>query len=153
MAISRRDFLKNGVIAAAAVGSSLTVSKNVFGQKNGDFANAVQTSESLPFDLLAQRNKETFSQFLGTSFFISGQARRASFTLSEVRDLQNYKDASYAPSGTRESFRLLFQGSRDALPEGTYSFAHDALGSFDLFISPAGMSKGINFYQAHFNRV
>ena len=152
MTISRRDFLKNGIIAAAAIGSALTVSKNVFGQRNSDFANA-QISESLPFDLLAQRNKETFSQFLGTSFFVSGQSRRASFTLSEVRDLQNYKDASYAPSGTRESFRLLFQGSRDHLPEGTYLFAHDALGSFDLFISPAGMSKGSNFYQAHFNRV
>lgn len=151
MSISRREFLKNGVMAAAAVGSALTISENVFGQRRVGLGDT-QISEFLPFDLLAQRNKETFSQFLGTSFFVSGQAR-ANLTLSEVRDLQNYKDRSYSPSGTRESFRLLFQGSRDELPEGTYSFAHDALGSFNLFISSAGMMKGSNYYQAHFNRL
>jgi hypothetical protein len=39
------------------------------------------------------------------------------------------------------------------LPQGTYAFAHDDLGEFDLFIVPIGQAPGVFQYQAVFNRV
>jgi hypothetical protein len=66
-------------------------------------------------------------------------------------------DTPAGPSGKGargESFTLLFHGPGDRmLPQGTYAFAHDDLGEFDLFIVPIGQAPGVFQYQAVFNRV
>jgi hypothetical protein len=53
-----------------------------------------------------------------------------------------------------KSFSLLFSGPGDRfLAQGIYSFEHDAIGQFDLFIVPIGRNDGRFEYQAVFNRL
>jgi hypothetical protein len=53
-----------------------------------------------------------------------------------------------------ESFSLLFRGPAQPLfPQGTYSFEHDQLGSFSMFIVPIGRESDAVVYQAVFNRL
>ena len=63
-----------------------------------------------------------------------------------------------AQSGTQaqnyESFSLLFHGVQfQPLGQGTYSFEHPQVGSFDLFIVPVAAENGQLHYQAIFNRL
>lgn len=53
-----------------------------------------------------------------------------------------------------ESFSLFFDGPADRpLAQRTYSFEHERLGRFDLFIVPVGNERGRLQYQAVFNRL
>jgi hypothetical protein len=52
-----------------------------------------------------------------------------------------------------ESFSLMFHGPGDRfLPQKTYSFEHNTMGSFALFIVPVGREGNEFKYQAIFNR-
>ena len=52
------------------------------------------------------------------------------------------------------SFSLLFQGPEDrSLPQGSYIFEQEQIGSFELFIVPVGRSGGAIQFQAIFNRL
>ena len=52
-----------------------------------------------------------------------------------------------------EGFSLLFDGPVDRpLEQRTYRFAHERLGSFDLFIVPVGADRNARQYEAVFNR-
>ena len=56
--------------------------------------------------------------------------------------------------GQGARFSLLFQGPHDRLlPQGTYQFDHDQIGSFPLFIVPVGAAKSGLQYEAVFNRL
>ena len=60
---------------------------------------------------------------------------------------------SSADAGTPESFSLVFMGPLDrCLPQQMYSFEHDQLGTFDLFIVPIGRDAEGFQYEAIFNR-
>jgi len=53
-----------------------------------------------------------------------------------------------------ESFSLLFHGPQSQpLPQGTHSFEHPQLGTFELFIVPVAAESGRLHYQAVFNRL
>jgi hypothetical protein len=53
-----------------------------------------------------------------------------------------------------ENFSLLFHGAQSQpLGQGTYSFEHPQIGSFDLFIVPIAAENGQLHYQAVFNRL
>ncbi len=53
-----------------------------------------------------------------------------------------------------ESFSLLFRGPNDPpLQQGTYTFRHEKLGSFDLFTVPIGKGKNGIEYQVVINRL
>lgn len=55
--------------------------------------------------------------------------------------------------GSVEQFSLLFRAAvGDRRPHGTYSFAHPALGRFDLFIAPVGLPAERATYEACFSR-
>ena len=59
------------------------------------------------------------------------------------------------PPGSREFevFSLLFQGPADQpLSQRTYRFAHERLGSFDLFIVPVSADRDARQYEAVFNQ-
>ena len=60
-----------------------------------------------------------------------------------------------ASGGNEErSFSVLFHGPADpALPQRMYSFAHEMLGTFDLFIVPVGRDKNGCHYEAVFNHI
>ena len=52
-----------------------------------------------------------------------------------------------------EGFSLLFEGPVDQpLGQRTYRFAHERLGSFDLFIVPVSADRNARHYEAVFNR-
>jgi len=53
-----------------------------------------------------------------------------------------------------ECFSLLFRGPQEpVLRDGTYTFRHEKLGSFDLFTVPIGKGKNGIEYQVVFNRL
>ena len=56
-------------------------------------------------------------------------------------------------TGHRKSFSLLFRGSAEApLEQDTYSFEHERLGQFQMFIVPVGRPHGSGcYYEAVFN--
>ena len=78
---------------------------------------------------------------LGTAFEIQGEGDATPFVarLVEVKGLP-------APPG-REQFSALFVGPAEPIwPQGTYRFAHAALGEVDLFMVPVGRgSEGIEY--------
>jgi hypothetical protein len=56
--------------------------------------------------------------------------------------------------GPYESFSVIFNApGGPMLPQGTYSFEHEQMGQFDLFIVPVGREGGSIQYQAVFNRL
>lgn len=51
-----------------------------------------------------------------------------------------------------EAFSMVFRGPSDAfLPQATYRFHHEALGTFDLFIVPVNQDQQGLYYEAVFN--
>lgn len=97
-------------------------------------------------DRLSQIDRKTFAAQLHTLFKVqAGGADSVSLELAEVRELP-------APPGY-ESFSLVFRGpAKPRLPQQTYRFEHQGLGSFDLFVTAiAGDAESLS-YEAVLNR-
>ena len=100
----------------------------------------------------------TFAGRLGDLFLVHpGLADVVALELVQATDLGSRSDvaggAEDAP-GQGARFSLLFQGPHDRLlPQGTYQFEHEQIGSFPLFIVPIGAAKGGIQYEAVFNRL
>ena len=107
----------------------------------------------IPID---QLTLETFSAVVRTRFrvYLDG-SRHLDLELAETTLLQDPAKAS--PSGAAagvEVFSLVFDGPADfLLPQSIYSFEHERIGRFDLFVVPVGQKSGSVQYQAIFNRV
>ena len=103
---------------------------------------------TIPID---QLKLESFSTVLGTRFrvYLDGSGC-VELELAEARLLQAPRE-----TGTRhETFSLIFEGPEDCLlAQRIYSFEHERIGRFDLFIVPVGQKSGSVQYQAVFNRV
>ena len=57
-------------------------------------------------------------------------------------------------SSSQERFFLLLRGPLDGfLPQAMYPFTHEALGTFDLFITPIRQDRDGFVYEAVFNRL
>jgi hypothetical protein len=97
-------------------------------------------------------------------------------TLSRCKELMNTQFDVATPTGTQsmqliaatpgpiggrgvdgpsyESFSLTFRGpNQPPLPQGTYCFRHEKLGSLDLFTVPIGKGKDGIEYQVVINRL
>src|SRR5678809_131934 len=90
---------------------------------------------------------DTFAKHLNTKFIISiGESDTIDTELVEVgeRQLTSHQDR----------FAIIFQApSTPALNQGTYSFSHEGMGNFDLFIVPIGYDSNSIRYEAVFNRL
>jgi hypothetical protein len=54
----------------------------------------------------------------------------------------------------QEEFSITFRSAVDAfIPQGTYRFEHEKLGSFELFIVPVGKDDRGHSYEAVFNNL
>ena len=54
----------------------------------------------------------------------------------------------------QEEFSITFRSAADTfIPQGTYRFEHDKLGSFDLFIVPVGKDDRGYSYEAVFSKL
>jgi hypothetical protein len=97
--------------------------------------------------MAAALDHPTFSKNLNTNFRISnGDSELIEAQLSEVGEL--------LLSSQQERFSITFRGPREPLlNQGTYSFVHNEMGEFMLFICPMRQDDDGTFYEAVFNRI
>jgi hypothetical protein len=103
-----------------------------------------------------QLTLENFSLWQKTKFRVPlDPANTVELELSEVNALLNPGSVrATANQPSQESFSLIFHGPKDRfLPQRMYTFEHDRIGRFELFIVPIGQKPGLFQYQAVFNRL
>lgn len=136
MIISRRHFIQTASIAAIA---AATLSKP-------GLLSLAQANK----DPLAYYTQATFTQYLNSIFRISG-ASTVDAMLEKVVDTL---PATFSRDGGRECFMLYFRGGAVQLTQDTYMISHPALGTFHLFLVPAGADEnGAQAYTATINRL
>jgi len=97
-------------------------------------------------DPLANYTKSTFVSYLNSVFQIQTTSGNVEVTLTSVNDLPA------APGG--ECFSLVFVGGSEERSQNTYVVTHSALGTFSLFLVPAGTDEnGAQKSVATINRV
>ncbi len=98
---------------------------------------------SLP--TFSDRIDETFSLNLGES--------PVDLHLVEIRHLKPVEQGPGVPEGLRtEPFSLLFRGPLDPLlPQQLYTFKHNDLGEFALFITAVGKDEEGMYYESVIN--
>ena len=102
-----------------------------------------------------QLTLENFSLWQKTKFRVPlDPANTVELELSEVNALLNPGSVQAADQPAQESFSLIFLGPNDRfLPQRMYTFEHDRIGRFELFVVPIGRKPGLFQYQAVFNRL
>ncbi|HZV35423.1 MAG TPA: hypothetical protein VFB72_12695 [Verrucomicrobiae bacterium] len=105
---------------------------------------------SVPLESLT---KEKFANALNTQFrVLIDSAAPVELQLVEVTAAPTVA-SSGRDAGLFESYSLMFAGPGERfLPQKMYSFEHEIIGRFDLFIVPVGREGGTFKYQAIFNR-
>jgi len=93
---------------------------------------------------------ETFSRRLGAQFTVElEEGPTVELVLTEAAEPE-FADSERAP-GHRRAFSVVFLGPREPiLPQRTYSFSHDELGDFELFIVPIAQDDLGTQYEAVF---
>ena len=93
---------------------------------------------------------ENFKELLHSKFQVQGSAGSVELELIEANGKPAEAVKTQLPVG---NFSLLFAGPTNSfLPQQTYQFTHEKLGTFDLFIVPIGKDQNGYRYQAIFNR-
>ena len=139
MPVSRRGFIFAGqtLLAAAALPMKF-------------FAASVPEAGVSNTPNMTSWTKNTFQPLVSSSFRVhTGQLANTWLTLLSVQDMNAKTPAASGAAGfalsllkTRpavlDTFALHFQGTGEALPQGTYELEHHTLGKFSLFIVPSG---------------
>jgi hypothetical protein len=69
-------------------------------------------------------------------------------------ELELIKVEDLGSTAKQERFSVLFQGPLDrGVQQGSYSFEHEELGTFELFIVPISRQENGFVYEAAFNRI
>jgi len=146
MVVSRRGFIKRGSLLVVATGVSLGSADRIFGHAT-DLQNTSPTSnDSASFNY----SKATFLPYLNTVFNIYvSSTKMLTTTLVSVDDIGPVPDKQVAG---HESFTLKFRGT-ETIRQNTYRIQHQALGSFELFLVPAGTKQKNFYYLAVINRL
>lgn len=156
MNISRRRFIKTGVMVAAFAGVPLGLAKTAAAQQVGrpDSLTSDQALNEGQTDRLFYYNKSTFTPYLNSQFRVHLNSSKAvAVTLVGIEDFSDSQETLSAVGD--ECFALQFnEPSGRAFGQQTYEVEHAALGQFSLFIVPVGMrtGKGQVSYEAVFNR-
>jgi hypothetical protein len=97
--------------------------------------------------MLENLNSGFFSQHLHTTFQVRAPGSEPlSFELIEVAEKNE--------SPRVEQFSLIFRGPvTPHLPQAIYTFEHEKMGTFDLFVVPLGPDSAGMSYQVVFNRL
>jgi len=140
MSNSRRTFVKAGLMAGLFAAVPVSSLGKGFKHLAGGF---------LPFDEddpLANYTKSSFVSYLNSVFQVQTASGNVAVTLTSVDDMP-------APSGG-ECFSLLFVGGSEERAQNTYGVTHPSLGTFQLFLVPAGADEnGAQKSVATINRV
>lgn len=148
MTLSRRLFLQ--VTAGATLGVCLTgfdISQSAYAQSSERFSFEVAPNIEL--------TPEIFSQFLNTSFEVSGPGiSRVTLTLAQVTDQSDHVNEVSEGRMTFTTFTLRFKGARTVpLKQNTYQFNHYALGILPMFIVPGGQDASGKYFNVIYNRI
>lgn len=157
MTISRRKFMKAGMMVAACAGiplkSYLANSQEVAVKRS-----KTPALKALPqkTDMLGYYNQSTFAPYVNTEFRVRLNASKVrSIKLVEVKDYMNASSQGAMSGSGEERFSLFFTSPADkSFPQNTYEVEHPALGKFLLFLVPVGMHTegGRQYFEAAFNR-
>lgn len=140
MSFSRRTFIRMGTFAGISAVPLLP--QITFGQKGG-----IPTHPK-PVDQLSRLSKDDFYQCLTTRFEVTVHSQRMDF------ELYNLEELSSAEKEGADCFLLVFRGLHNSqVPQGTYSFSHSKLGTFDLLIVPGMLDGRMYYYNAIINRL
>jgi TAT (twin-arginine translocation) pathway signal sequence len=157
MNISRRRFMKAGMMVAATALVPLGFAKRAVAQQaKGSGPKPSSSGKPLSKDHLGQvfnYNKSSFTPYVNTEFRVySKSSKAAAVTLTKIEDFPNSQEALEAFEG--ECFSLQFAGpANKRFGQQTYEVEHSSLGKFHLFLVPVGMrrAKGEVSYEAVFN--
>lgn len=157
MSLSRRKFMKAGVVAAAcavlpvksASGRSATATRG------GSLIPLAQQASSVNSEQLGYYTKSSFAPYLNTQFRVYlSQSSTRTLKLVEVRDYL----ATLSPSLVREAsssgvecFSLLLTCPPGrSFAQDTYLVEHEALGTFYLFLVPVSQQgkAALDYYEA-----
>lgn len=149
MSISRRRFAQTAGLAMIA--SGLAGSPGSLFAQTLEPGGLFSLSSNVYADPVLGFTSETFLPYINTIFQPAGSGnRRIPLQLTEVLTHSHKENQRREISG--ESFSLLFRAvGGKALPQSTHTFEHASLGTFSLFISPAGC--GGNEYVAVINHL
>jgi hypothetical protein len=96
--------------------------------------------------MLENLHLETFSEHVGSEFTIKRES-------ADAVKLQLIEAQQVGSAPGYEQFSLLFRGPQDSfLTQSIYSFEHDAIGTFEMFIVPTKREEDGFQYQAIINR-
>ena len=150
MAISRRKFLAAGTVAAVYAGVPLKALANdslVSLASPGHSSTGGRSS----FETPAYLTREKFAAHLNTNFNLANQTSKTVVKLIRVKDLARGKENDHTG---KECFSLLFCGPRKmSFEQDTYTFTHDALGTFAALTVPVRQDKQGRYYEVIFNRL
>jgi hypothetical protein len=97
----------------------------------------------------ATLTEKEFSQHVNTNYRVN-VAEAAPIEL-ELLEVKPHVSAPIEPDGM-ERFQIYFRGPANIfLPQGTYSFSHERMGDFDLFLVPVAKEESGFRYEAVFN--
>jgi Domain of unknown function (DUF6916) len=145
MAMSRRNFLQVGAVAAVVAGTPLSLSAFASSDKNQKWV----SSKGIPL-----MSKATFDSLLNTSFEILPERKqKVRVELVAVQDTRR-SEQKRTSRADNECFSLAFRSSsHPRLKQETYRLRHNKLGDFDLFIGPVKSEKYGMIYEAIINHV
>lgn len=144
MTISRRKFLKTGILTSVVAGTSMKLTGQAATRQPSGITDALTVNTSLDY-----YTKATFQSYLNSDFRIYSNGHSKTWMrLVLVEDFPTRELRA-----RDECFRLLFSAPAEtALPQGTYQVDHAALGTFALFVVPGQLVDGKRHYEAVFNR-
>lgn len=143
MTISRRKFLKTGIITSIVAGATTKLSGLASAGEPISRTDAMTLATPLDY-----YTKATFQSYINSDFRFYAN-RKTWLRLVLVEDFPT-REALTTPD---ECFRLLFSAPAEtSLQQGTYDVDHAALGTFALFIVPGNPVDGKRYYEAVFNR-
>jgi hypothetical protein len=98
---------------------------------------------------MSELTEKNFAQHLNTKFLARGAA--AEPVELELIQVKGYHSGLNEESGM-ERFSLFFQGPAEAfLPQNTYAFEHDGMGTHELFMVPVARNEQGFRYEIVFN--
>jgi hypothetical protein len=156
MSVSRRKFLQNSALVAIGCVANPLFPPAGHAQTSGSGKNGTQAS------MLPALHRQTFADSIGTSFQVSdgGISQPVWLQLQAVDDppaivVVDTDSMDVSPpsnSSTRDTNGFVLTlggGPGEGLQQGTYTFQSSSLGTFSMFIVPAGPQ----LYTAVFNQL
>jgi|SRR5580765_7504337 len=95
----------------------------------------------------ADLTEKEFARHLNTKFKTNLGDQTIELELSEVK---NYLPQENEQGGM-ERFSVFFDGPNTYLPQRVYSFEHEAMGQFEIFLVPIAQNGDAFRYEAVFN--